>query len=94
MLRKSNVLRRSFFKIVDAAGLRRVRFHDLRHTCATLLFQRGVHPKVAQERLGHSTIAITLDLYSHMMPNMQADAAAAVDNRLRAAISNRGKRTP
>ena len=71
--------------------LPRIRFHDLRHTHASQLLASGVHPKVAQERLGHSTIAITLDLYSHMMPNTQADAAVAVDNRLRAAISKRAK---
>jgi integrase len=61
------------------AALPRIRFHDLRHTAATLMLSRGVHPKIAGEMLGHSTIAITLDLYSHVTPTMQRDAAAAVD---------------
>jgi integrase len=49
----------------------------------------GVHPKVVQERLGHSSIAITMDIYSHLMPNMQGEAAAAVDVAMRAAINSR-----
>lgn len=66
--------------------LPRIRLHDLRHTHATQMLSDGVHPKVAQERLGHSTIAITLDLYSHVMPGMQSDAAAKVDASIRAAV--------
>jgi integrase len=53
-----------------------IRFHDLRHTHASLLLKAGVHPKVVQERLGHSSIAITLDIYSHVAPGMQEAAAA------------------
>jgi integrase len=60
----------------------RIRFHDLRHTHATAMLSSGIHPKIAQERLGHSSIAITMDLYSHVMPNMQADAVATMDNAL------------
>ena len=56
-------------------ALPRIRFHDLRHAHATHLLASGVHPKVASERLGHSKVGITLDLYSHVLPNMQADAA-------------------
>ena len=67
-----------------------VTFHGLRHTHATQLLKEGVHPKVAQERLGHSTISTTLDLYSHVMPGMQEDAAARVDKALKAAL---GKHT-
>ncbi|AZO25893.1 MAG: integrase [Mesorhizobium sp.] len=66
--------------------LPRIRFHDLRHTHATQMLSAGVHPKVASERLGHSTIGITLDLYSHVMPGMQADAAEAVDAAIRSAV--------
>jgi integrase len=55
-----------------------IRFHDLRHTHATLMLSAGVHPKIVQERLGHASITITLDTYSHVMPTMQADAAAKV----------------
>jgi integrase len=70
-------------------ALPRIRFHDLRHAHATHLLSSGVHPKVASERLGHSKVGITLDLYSHVLPNMQADAAAAVDDALRAVLNQR-----
>jgi integrase len=72
--------------------LQRVRLHDLRHTHATQMLKSGVHPKVAQERLGHSSIAITLDLYSHVMPGMQDEAAQRVDVALRAAIERAGNK--
>ena len=52
------------------------KFHDLRHTHATMLLKQGVNPKIVQERLGHSSIGITMDIYSHVMPNMQKDAVA------------------
>jgi integrase len=66
--------------------LPKVRFHDLRHSHATQLLLAGVHPKVAQERLGHSTITTTLDLYSHVTETMQTDAAARVDAIFRDAL--------
>jgi integrase len=56
-----------------------MRFHDLRHTAATLLLMQGIHPKVVSEMLGHSTISMTLDTYSHILPDMQRDATAALD---------------
>ena len=56
-----------------------IRFHDLRHTCATLLLSKGVHPKVVQELLGHSSIEITLDTYSHVLPSMSNGVASAMD---------------
>jgi integrase len=59
-----------------------VRFHDLRHTHATLLLARGVHPRVVQERLGHANIAITLGVYSHVLPTMQRAAATELDAML------------
>ncbi|MCY9665133.1 tyrosine-type recombinase/integrase [Paenibacillus alginolyticus] len=59
-----------------------MRFHDLRHTCASLLLGLGVHPKIVQERLGHSSVQITLDVYSHLAPNMQQDAANALQDLL------------
>ena len=65
-----------------AAGLPRIRLHDLRHTAATLALSAGVHPKIVSERLGHSSIAITLDTYSHVLPSMQADAAARLGSIL------------
>ena len=61
---------------VAASGLPRIRLHDLRHTHATIALQAGIHPKVVSERLGHSSIALTLDTYSHAIPAMQEDAAA------------------
>jgi integrase len=61
------------------AGLPHVRFHDLRHAHATLMLQQGVHPKIVSERLGHASIGITLDTYSHVLPAMQQEAAAAFD---------------
>jgi integrase len=64
----------------------RIRFHDLRHSHATQLLLAGVHPKVAQERLGHSTITTTLDLYSHVTETMQSDAAQRLDAAFRPAI--------
>jgi integrase len=69
--------------------LRRVRFHDLRHSHATQLLALGVQPKVAQKRLGHSNVAITLDLYSHVLPGMQVEAADRVDLAVRSAITRR-----
>lgn len=69
---------RSFDHHVRDVGLPRIRLHDLRHTHATLALEAGVHPKVVQERLGHATIAITLDTYSHAIPAMQEDAAARI----------------
>jgi integrase len=67
----------------------RITLHGLRHTHASHMLASNVHPKIVQERLGHSSIAITMDTYSHLMPNMQGDAAAAVDVVLRAAINKR-----
>ena len=68
-----------FSTCADAIGLGDVRFHDLRHAYATRLLERGVHPKVVSEALGHSSISITMDTYSHVMPSMSQVAADAVD---------------
>ncbi len=69
-------------------GVPRVRFHDLRHSHATQLLTAGVHPKVAQERLGHSTITTTLDLYSHVTETMQGDAAAKLETAFKSAMTS------
>ncbi len=74
-----NFVRRTFARALKSAGVPTVRFHDLRHTAATLLLEQGVHPKIVSEMLGHSTIAMTLDLYSHVTPTMQRQAADAMD---------------
>jgi integrase len=76
---------------LSKTALPRIRFHDLRHAHATHLLSSGVRPKVASERLGHSKVGITLDLYSHVLPGMQEDAVARVDDALRAAINSRPK---
>jgi integrase len=69
-----------FNKLLRDAGLLHMRFHDLRHSAATILLTSGVHPKVVQERLGHSTIAMTLDVYSHVLPSIQQEAADKIDD--------------
>lgn len=66
---------RAFQQRTKAAGLPAIRLHDLLHTHATVMLRAGIHPKVVSERLGHSTIAITLDTYSHSIPAMQEEAA-------------------
>ena len=71
-----------FRRVVSLAGVPVISLHDLRHTSATLALAAGVHPKVVQERLGHSSIGITLDTYSHVVQGMQADAAALVGRLL------------
>jgi integrase len=74
-LRKSNFHRASFKPVLKRAKLPRIRFHDLRHTCATLLLLQDVNVKVVSERLGHATVQLTLDTYSHVLPTMQQKAA-------------------
>jgi integrase len=64
------------------AGLPRVRFHDLRHTCATLFLDNGIHERVTMEQLGHSQISLTLNTYSHVRPAMLSAAASALDRAL------------
>jgi integrase len=74
-------LHRSFKAMLRHAGLPEIRFHDLRHTCATLLLRQGVNPKFVQELLGHADIALTLNVYSHVLPDM-GSAAGAMDAAL------------
>jgi integrase len=80
-------------RTIRKTGLAHLRYHDLRHAHASHLLANGVHPKVASERLGHSRVGITLDLYSHVMPGMQEDAAAMVDAQLQIAIQKRASKT-
>ena len=70
-----DIVTKVFRKAVRSLGLGHVRLHDMRHTHATLMLQQGIHPKIVSERLGHSSVAITLDTYSHVLPSMQRDAA-------------------
>ena len=77
-----NLATASFKPLLEKAGLPDIRFHDLRHTCATLLLSRGHHPKLVQELLGHASVAITLDRYSHVLPGMGDQTAAAMEAAL------------
>ena len=81
-LNRHNLTQRSFRPLLARAGLPQIRFHDLRHTCATLLLVQGIQPKVVQELLGHSNVGITLDTYSHVLPSMGEAAAEAMENAL------------
>ena len=73
----------AFTNNIARAGLTRIRLHDLRHTSATLALHAGIHPKVVSERLGHSSIAITLDTYSHVVPGLQEAAASQLASLIR-----------
>ena len=74
-----NLIRRSFVPLLERANLPRIRFHDLRHTAATLLLGQGVHAKIVADMLGHTRISTTLDLYSHVTPTMQREATEALE---------------
>jgi integrase len=78
----SSMMKDYFHPLLVKVGLPSIRFHDLRHTAATLMFQLDVHPKVVQEMLGHSSISVTLDTYSHAIPTMQAKAVERLSNLL------------
>lgn len=71
----SGHLRYVWFKLLHESGLPHIRFHDLRHTHASLLLKNNIHPKIVSERLGHASVKTTLDTYSHLLPNLQGDAA-------------------
>jgi len=75
-------MNRSFKPLLKRAGLPEIRFHDLRHTAATLLLSRGVHPKLVQELLGHATMTQTMDTYSHVLPGMGDQTANAMESAL------------
>ena len=78
-IRLDNLRKREFVRFVGKAGLQPIRLYDLRHTSATLLLAEGEHPKVAAERLGHASTQLTLDTYSHVLPNMQKEAAGRLE---------------
>ena len=71
-----------FWRLLRKAGIKRIRLHDLRHTYATLALKAGMHPKIVSERLGHATVGVTLDLYSHVTPSIARDAADVVASRV------------
>jgi integrase len=73
------VVTHQFHRLLDRAGLQQRRFHDLRHSCATLLLAQGVSPRVVMEILGHSQIALTMNTYTHVLPELKRDAAERMD---------------
>jgi integrase len=77
-----NIINRHFKPLLRHAELPDIRWHDLRHTCATLLLSRGTHPKLVQHLLSHSSIQLTLDRYSHWMPLMGRSTADGMDEAL------------
>jgi len=91
LIQADDFLKRHFYPLLKRAELRRVRFHDLRHSTATLLLACGVHPKIVSEILGHSRISITLDLYTHVSEDMQREAVDRLQDLLG---SQRGSHTP
>jgi len=90
------VLSHNFAGITKKAGLENVRFHDLRHTFASLMLLRGAKPKVISEALGHASVAFTMDVYSHIIEGMQSDAMALLDQVLPSGVSRKinAKLTP
>ncbi|MCP3029019.1 site-specific integrase [Halobacillus sp. A5] len=78
----SSNLRRTFHRLIEEAQVKPIRFHDLRHTHATVLLLQNVNPKIVSERLGHADVRLTLDTYSHLLPNMQLEAASKLNEVL------------
>lgn len=76
---ESGEINRALTRALERAGLPHIRVHDLRHTVASILLESGVHPKIVQELLGHSTIRLTLDTYSHLTPGLHQQAAQTMD---------------
>jgi integrase len=72
-------VRRTWLRVTPAAGMPGVRVHDMRHAMATIMLSQGIHPKIVSERLGHASVNITLDTYSHVLPGLQEAAAAQLD---------------
>lgn len=86
---RPNTITRAWTSLAVRAGIKRIRFHDARHTHASLMLKQGIHPKIVQERLGHSSIAMTLDIYSHVAPGLQEAAAVSFDNLVNNSVSKR-----
>ena len=80
---RPNSVSRVFLNVGRSVGINGVRFHDLRHTHATRMLPEGIHPKIVSQRLGHSSVAITLDTYSHVLPGLQEAAARRFEEGLR-----------
>jgi integrase len=85
---RPNTITRAWSLLAKRCGLKATRFHDARHSHASLMLKQGIHPKIVQERLGHSTIAVTLDTYSHVAPGLQEAAALRFDDALKVRHNN------
>ncbi len=85
---RPNTATRAWTMLAARCGLKRIRLHDARHTHTSLMLKQGVHPKIVQERLGHATIAVTLDTYSHVAPGLQEAAAAGFDKLVLPGLEN------
>jgi integrase len=85
---RPNTITRAWHTLAIRAGLKPIRLHDARHSHASLMLKQGIHPKVVQERLGHSSIEMTLDVYSHVVPGLQEAAARRFDELLNAETAN------
>jgi len=79
---RPNTVTRAWAMLAARAGVKVIRLHDARHTRSSIMLKQGVHPKIVQERLGHSSIQITLDTYSHVAPGLQQAAAEGFDRLL------------
>ena len=77
---RPNTITRAWVTLAVRAGVKAIRLHDARHTHASIMLKQGVHPKIVQERLGHYSIEMTLDIYSHVMPGLQEAAAKRFDD--------------
>lgn len=86
-----NSVSRAWTNLAKKIGIKPIRFHDARHSHASLLLRQGVHPRVVQERLGHSTISTTLDIYSHVTPGIQEAAAIHFDEVISGKYNSHGK---
>ena len=84
-----NTVTHAWIKLVRRAGIRAIRLHSARHTRASLMLKAGTHPKIVQERLGHSSVTITLDTYSHVAPGLQEAAAKRFDEAFTARYNRR-----
>jgi len=89
---RDNLRNRSFYKIIKQSGLPKIRIHDLRHTLATLLLKAGTHPSIVAAQLGHASTKTTLDIYSHVLPEMTRDAAQKIDTTFNEALRLAGIR--
>lgn len=91
-LHPHNFITRTYPRLLEKAGLQRIRFHDLRHTHATLMLARDVHPKIVQERLGHSSITVTMNTYTHVLPGLQREAARKVEELIAPKSKGEGRK--